>query len=242
MRSIVIPTITALVLLGFNGSAASQKLLRPYKAQYQVSRGTFVIGTAEISLTLSDQGAYNYRGFTTPVGLAAVFRKDEITEESAGQMVNDRIVPERYRYHHKKPKKQRQVNLEFDWQSKRVTNQIADSNWSMEIPTGTQDKFSQQLSLMLSLCRGEKVAEFEVADGGLLKTYRYMEVAREAIRTESGEFETIKMARHKEGKPSNTAIWFAPSLNYLPIKIAKHEKDGSYVMELVSITWETPIN
>lgn len=230
------------MLLTLNGPAASQELLKPYKAEYRVSRGTFVIGTAEISLTLSAQGAYNYRGFTTPVGLAAIFRKDEITEESTGQMVNDRVVPERYRYHHKRPKKLRQINLEFDWQNKKVTNQIADSNWSMTIPTGTQDKFSQQLSLMRSLSRGEKMAEFEVADGGLLKTYRYTEVAREAIRTESGEFDTIKMARHKEGKPSNTAIWFAPSLNYLPIRIAKQEKDGSYVMELVSISWEIPIN
>ncbi|MCW8883427.1 MAG: DUF3108 domain-containing protein [Sedimenticola sp.] len=238
MRSLSLTKVTALLLLIASVPATAKQPLKPYTAQYQVSKGSFVIGKAEISLSVNKQGVYNYRGFTTPVGLAAVFRKDEITEQSEGHVVGDKIVPDHYRYHHKKPKKLREISLSFDWKKKRVANQTADSNWSMDIPTGTQDKFSQQLSLMLSLCQGQKLAEFEVADGGLLKTYRYTEVDRELIRTESGEFNAIKMARNKEDKPSRTALWFAPSLNYLPVKISKQEKDGDYVMELVSVTWE----
>ncbi len=215
----------------------AEQTLKPYKAHYRVSKGTFVIGSATITLKLSAQGDYQYRAFTTPVGLAAVFRKDEITEQSNGHIVGSRVIPEHYLYKHKKPKKQRTVSLDFDWENQQVANKTADSHWSMEIPSGTQDKFSQQLSLMLSLCRGESVATFEVADGGLLKTYSYTQIEEETIRTESGEYKAVKLARNKDNKPSKTTLWFAPDLNYLPVKIAKHEKDGDYVMELVSVDW-----
>ncbi|MCW8890512.1 MAG: DUF3108 domain-containing protein [Sedimenticola sp.] len=227
-------------LLSHTTAVNAEQSLKAYKAHYRVSKGTFAIGSANITLTLSDDGRYQYRAYTTPVGLAAVFRKDEITELSDGHIENNRIIPDHYLYNHKKPKKQRKVSLDFDWENQRVANKTADSHWSMEIPVGTQDKFSQQLSLMLSLCRGESSATFQVADGGLLKTYQYTQVEEESIRTEAGEYQTLKLARNKDNKPSKATLWFAPNLNYLPVKIAKHEKDGDYVMELISVKWEGP--
>ncbi|MCW8908102.1 MAG: DUF3108 domain-containing protein [Sedimenticola sp.] len=227
------------LLLASGLPQASELPLKPYSAQYRLSMGQFVIGNVEISLELAD-GRYHYRAFTAPVGLAAVFRKDQITEQSEGRLDNSRIVPVRYHYQHKKPKKNRQVKLEFDWTANLVTNRTANSHWTMQVPPGTQDKFSQQLALMLALCRGEREAEFQVADGGLLKTYRYTEVNRERVRTAAGEHDTIKLARNKGERPSRASLWFDPTLNCLPVKIAKHEEDGDYVMELVGVTWKDP--
>lgn len=220
-------------------SLAAEAALKPYSAQYRLSMGRIIIGSVDISLQLSE-GHYHYQAFTAPVGLAAVFRKDEITEQSEGRLDDNRVIPLRYQYRHKKPKKSRQVKLEFDWKASHVTNRAADSLWSMEIPQGTQDKFSQQLALMLALYRGEKRAAFQVADGGLLKTYHYTEVERERIKTAAGEHETIRVARNKGERPSRASFWFAPALNYLPVKVAKHEDDGDYVMELVSVNWHDP--
>ncbi|WP_275096728.1 DUF3108 domain-containing protein [Sedimenticola hydrogenitrophicus] len=231
--------LTALALSppGTAGAETGQPL-RPFRAEYRLSMGNLVIGRANITLRLSGEGRYTYRAYTTPVGLVAVFRDDEITEQSQGRVVNDRIIPSRYLYTHKRPKRTRQVNLDFDWQAGKVANQSADSHWSMEIPEGTQDKFSQQLALMLALNRGDKAAEYQVADGGLLKRYRYTEVSREPVATESGEYQAIKLARNKGDRPSRATFWFAPNLNFLPVRVTKHEKDGDYVMELVSVTWQ----
>lgn len=219
-------------------SAATGPALQPYSAEYRVSMGSLVIGRANITLRLSNDGQYSYRAYTKPVGLAAVFRKDEITEQSEGRIVNDAIIPSRYLYTHKRPKRTRQVNLDFNWPAGRVANQTAGTPWSMQIPAGTQDKFSQQLALILALRRGDRAAEYPVADGGLLKHYRYTEVDRELISTGSGDYRTIKLARNKDNRPSRTTLWFAPELNYLPVKITKHEKDGDYVMELISVSWQ----
>lgn len=234
--------LAASLLLSTTSAVIADQSLKAYKAHYRVSKGTFVIGSANITLKLSGDGGYQYRAYTTPVGLAAVFRKDEITEQSNGHITGNQIIPDHYLYKHKKPKKQRKVSLDFDWDNQRVANKTAGSHWSMEIPAGTQDKFSQQLSLMLSLYRGDSMAEFKVADGGRLKTYSYKVIEEETVRTESGEHQTVKLARNKNNKPSKATLWFAPQLNYLPVKIAKHEKDGDYVMELVSVKWEGQAN
>lgn len=231
--------VVCCLLLSWGLPQAAEPPLKPYSAQYRLSMGQFVIGNVEISLELAN-GRYHYRAFTAPVGLAAVFRKDQITEQSEGHLDNSRIIPSRYYYQHKKPKKSRQVKLEFDWNSNLVTNRTAESHWTMQVPQGTQDKFSQQLALMLALCRGEKQTEFQVADGGLLKTYHYTEVDRERVKTAAGEHDTIKLARNKGKRPSRASLWFAPTLNCLPVKIAKHEDDGDYVMELISVTWNNP--
>lgn len=223
--------------LSGTGPAAAGERLRPYSAEYRVSKGNLEIGRARISLSLSREGQYTYRAYTTPVGLAAVFRKDEITEQSQGRVLDDSIIPSRYLYSHKRPKRTREVNLDFDWQTGKVANQAADSHWTMEIPDGTQDKFSQQLALMLALYRGDRVAEYPVADGGLLKRYRYTEISREPVTTESGEYQAIRLARNKDDRPSRATLWFAPDLNYLPVRIAKHEEDGDYVMELITVSW-----
>jgi hypothetical protein len=237
-------SVLALLLAGWTAlqpgfvRAAAEQPLKSYRAEYRVSMGNLVIGRANITLRLSGEGRYTYRAYTTPVGLAAVFRNDEITEQSQGRVVNDSIIPSHYLYTHKRPKRTRQVNLDFDWQAGKVANQSADSHWSMEIPEGTQDKFSQQLALMLALYRGDKAAEYQVADGGLLKRYRYTEISREPVATESGEYQAIKLARNKGDRPSRATFWFAPNLNFLPVRVTKHEKDGDYVMELVSVTWQ----
>jgi hypothetical protein len=243
MSHLVAPSLLALWLAAWavpqtlSAQPETPPRLQPYSADYRVSMGNLVIGRANITLSLSSDGQYRYRAYTAPVGLAAVFRKDEITEQSEGRIANDTIIPSRYLYTHKRPKRTRQVNLDFNWESGRVANQTADSLWSMEIPQGTQDKFSQQLALILALSRGDQAAEYQVADGGLLKSYRYTEVSREPVNTESGQYHTIKLARNKDDRPSRATLWFAPALNFLPVRIAKHEKDGDYVMELISVSW-----
>ncbi|AKH20312.1 hypothetical protein AAY24_08075 [Sedimenticola thiotaurini] len=229
---------TCLALLPGIATPTAGQILKPYRAEYQLSLGSLVVGRAKITLDLSADGQYSYRAYTWPVGLAALFRKDEITEQSEGRIVNDAVVPSRYLYSHKRPKRTREVNLDFNWPAGRVANQIAGTPWSMQIPEGTQDKFSQQLALILAVGRGDKAAEYRVADGGLLKSYRYTEVDREQVNTKSGQYSAIKLVRNKGDRPSRTTFWFAPELNYLPVKITKHEKEGNYIMELISVTWQ----
>jgi len=227
-------------LLPLQASAASHpQQLKPYTALYQVSRGSFIIGQATIRLTIDSKNQYHFKGYTKPVGLAAVFRNDEITEVSQGIIENTAVKPSTYRYRHKKRKKTRQVDLQFNWNNKSVRNETEGSRWNMQIPAHTQDKFSQQLALMINLNLGKPLSKFQVADGGRLKNYSFKVEKQAKLKVEAGEFQAIKVNRQKGTRPSRAVFWMAPELNHIPIKVVKKEGDGKFSMELVKITWTT---
>ncbi|MES9901833.1 MAG: DUF3108 domain-containing protein [Sedimenticola sp.] len=219
--------------------AAGAQLLRPYSAEYILHMGSFVVGKVEISLDISPKGEYTYRAYTIPAGLATLFRNDEITEISKGKIEDGRVTPINYFYHHIKRKKVRKVNLDFDWSNHRVSNRMKESSWSMDIPNGVQDKFSQQLALMMHLVRNSDNLSLQVADGGRLKTYHFKRQNQTQISVKAGSYKVVKLTHAKDDRPSRATFWMAPDLYYLPIKVVKQEKDGEFTVELKSIAWKS---
>ena len=219
-------------------SNQGQTGLRPFSAEYQLRRGSVVFGKVLVSLSISADGDYSYRARTLTAGLAAVLRSDEISEISEGRIERGSVIPQRYQYHHQRAETPRQLKLVFDWQAGRVTNHSASDRWSMPIPAETQDKFSQQLALMLQVGQGARQVEFPVADGGRLKAYRFDSQGEETLETPAGRFATLRLARSKDAKPSQASLWLAPELNYLPLQIERHGDSGSVLLELLSVNWE----
>jgi hypothetical protein len=79
--------------------------------------------------------------------------------------------------------------------------------------------------------------EYAIADGGSLKTYRFMVVGEETVETPAGTFDTLKLERLREDNTRYTALWCAPELNYLPVKLMQRESDDRLVTsELRSVS------
>ncbi|MES9873963.1 MAG: DUF3108 domain-containing protein [Candidatus Sedimenticola sp. 6PFRAG7] len=211
--------------------------LTPFSAEYSLSRDNTLLGKVIISLELTPTGDYQYHARTVTTGLVSLFRDDEITEQSIGQVHNGTIRPKTYLYHHKRKEKPRKVSIDFNWRSKRATNRSNNTSWSMKIPGDTQDKFSQQLALMLALSKGSRNLSISVADGGKLKSYRYSADGNERIETAAGTVSAVKIERSKDNRPSDSTLWLSPEFNYLPVKIAKQKKDQQVIMLLNSVTW-----
>ncbi|MCB1758805.1 MAG: DUF3108 domain-containing protein [Gammaproteobacteria bacterium] len=219
------------------GEAPAPQQLRSFSAEYSLSSDYLELGRVKVELRLDSTGGYRYSALTMPVGLTAVLRRDEISEVSSGRVQSNRIVPERYRYHHQGDDRLRLVELTFDWQQGRVTNSSSGSRWSMGVPHGTQDKFSQRLALMLAVAEGRQSVELPVADGGRTKTYHFQLLGEEMVDVEAGRYQTLKLERSKDDRPSSVSLWLAPSLHYLPVMVKKRERDGLYWMQLRSVEW-----
>lgn len=233
-------TVRWLLLAGWllASTAVHAAPIQPFTAVYDLNRGGIPFGRVTIELNLSGDGGYRYQARTVPVGLIAVFRDDEIIERSEGRIEQAQIIPDRYLYHHKREKKPRRIALRFDWEQQLVINNTGDSNWSMPIPPHTQDKFSQQLALMHALSGSGETQRFEVADGGKLKTYRFIPRGEEPVETAAGRFTALRLERRKNERESRASLWVAPELNYLPVRIERHDKDEPYAMLLKSIRWD----
>ncbi|MFC6672589.1 DUF3108 domain-containing protein [Marinobacterium aestuariivivens] len=163
-----------------------------------------------------------------------------VRESSRFQLDSNRIVPQEYQYHRKVLGKSRDAVLSFDWARARVTNDVDDKPWQMEIPTGTLDKLSYQMQLRLDLPDGPRTLNYAVADGGSLKEYAFEVLGSERVSTPAGDFDAIKVQRDRgDDAKRETYIWFAPELDYMIVKLYQIESDGKEVQLLLKKV-ETP--
>jgi len=216
--------------------AQSKLSLHSFTAQYQLKRGNMIIGKVTTTLQLKQDGSYNYKSVTVPVGIVAAFRKDEITEQSQGQILGHKVIPSSYYFRHKRKKRPKLRELHFNWGSKRVTTPGTKPEWGSAITQGTQDKASKVLAMMLSMRPKTTKLNFKVVAKKKLKNYQISREREEKIAAANNNYHTIKLNESKAGQPASTSYWLAPKLNYLPIKIERKEKKNTFTMTLVKFS------
>lgn len=214
--------------------AGTAHITAPFSAEYDVIRNGDKIGERTHALHKQENG-YLFEARMHTTGLAALLRPGEVTERSHWLLSNNRVQPQHYEYIDSSDDS-RTTKLQFDWQNRRVTNRVGDKPWGMDILTGTQDKFGYMLALMHDLQQGNNTPEYQIADGGRLKTYRFASEGKVLLDTALGKLETIKLQRIRVGKKNRKVfIWCAPSLGYLPVKIERYKKDTVFTMLIKKI-------
>ncbi|RZT95221.1 DUF3108 domain-containing protein [Rivibacter subsaxonicus] len=119
--------------------------------------------------------------------------------------------------------------------------QLANGNWVAKLP-GVQDTASQfvQLSWLLSsqpqrlLVAGGSV-ELPLALPRRQDPWVYEVVGMETLDTELGAIDTWHLRPRREGDPSTLSVeaWFAPSLQYLPVRIVIRQDEDNFVDLLI---------
>ena len=162
-----------------------------------------------------------------------------LLEKSQWNVVNHQIKPIKYQYTYYSNKNQRKVDLLFNWDDHIVKNTVGKKSWLLDINSQTQDKLSSQIALIQQLSKkgDEKSFKFSVADGGKLKSYQYVIIGEEEIATALGNYQAIKVELTKNNKITNTVIWFAPKLNYIPIAIQRKKYGINYNINIVQLDW-----
>ncbi|MCF6281325.1 MAG: DUF3108 domain-containing protein [Candidatus Polarisedimenticolaceae bacterium] len=221
------------LLVAQTGAEPTEVEIRPFQASYQLSRNGLPFGHTEVTFQLDQQGQYRYSAETRPNALTALLHDQTIIESSQGELSPEGLTPNRYDYRKEKSGQTHTTQINFDWPHKRVTTNTNGTPWSMPVPLATQDKLSQQLAIQVALLQGKDSVSFDVADGGHLKRYHYKRERLEKLVTPLGNITTVRVKRSKQSTHDYT-IWFAPSLNYLPVRFERKQPNGRFVMRLVS--------
>jgi hypothetical protein len=179
-------------------------------------------------------GTYQYHSETRTTGLISFFRKDLIIEISKWKLDFDNLIPIDYFYDHSGGKKDRRVNIVFDWDNNRITNSIDGLSWKMPTSPNVMDKLLYQLAIMYDLQAGKEKLHYTVADGGKTKIYNFEIIGEETIKTPLGNLETIKLERHKPNSRRKSTLWCAKALEFLPVKVENIEKDGKITVALIN--------
>ena len=226
------------MLLTATIAAQAASLPKPFTADYTFSHDGLQVGEMQRTLSALGDGKYVYESTSRASGMIAWFVKDQLVERSVWKWDGEHIKPLEYLYHHFGGKKERRVELSFDWKTHVVTNTIDNDPWRMQIPDDVLDKLVYQFSIMVDLQDHPKELIYPVADGGQLKTYELAVVGEEKLQTPLGKLATVKLTRVGGAYP--ITIWCAKEFDYMPVRIEQLRDNGTRLRMLIrKIEWKS---
>jgi hypothetical protein len=157
-----------------------------------------------------------------------------IEEVSIFSSPEDQLLqPQLYTYDRSGLGRDREARVTFDWEKRKVVNDINDNPWKMNVPLGTQDKVSFQIQLQRDLIAGktENLA-YTIADGGKIKEYQFAIVGNERLKTPLGQIDTVKIKRTRKDSDRITYAWMAPKYSYLLVRMQQEEDGDVYTINI----------
>ncbi len=209
--------------------------IEPYSAIYQVAADGISLGRLERSLTQEKDGAFALKAKAYTTGFWAIFIKDRATEVSRFTVIDDQVTPISYHYINRKRDRPVEERVRFDLRKKTIqsTSTAGRENFPY---TGTEvDKLLYQFKIRDLLRQGESEFGFDVVDRTRLKNYQFKTDRRQTVDIPMGKIEAIKVKWVNADK-RKTTLWFAPSLDYLPVKIVQDSGSHKLSISLISTT------
>jgi len=241
LRSISAYLPTQLILLSglLLLSAQASAELPLFSAEYKLTRRAIPIATVKLSLTRQND-RYLLESKSEPVAPLSWVREDLVVEKSYWQYHDQFPRPNHYRYIRSNRNSHYEVVVDFNWKNHQLTTTTNGDSWKTRLAEKTVDKALVQLALMRDLAQGRIENSYAVADGGHPKIYHFSKVGEEQVASKIGTLDALKIARSKSGKPSNTTLWLAPKLNFLPIRIDKTRDGTTYSMSIIKLSMPQP--
>ena len=204
-----------------------------FESEYILKRDGATVG--KISRALSKHGdRYQFTSHSKTTGLIALFYQNDVQEQTIWQMQGNTIQPLNYEYFREKNGKQKKISIQFDAGNQKIITYAGDSHWSMPLENDIYDKLLYEIAIIQRLRNQERIGDIQVADGGKLKIYRMENLGEEKISTVLGDYQTIKLKRHKSNSKKTVTIWYAKELDYFPVKVENIDGEGKTVTAVIS--------
>ena len=151
----------------------------------------------------------------------------KITEQGQFQLNNGgNIHHKNYQYKRNVLGKKKTENLSYDHEHKVANYTTKKKQRQVTLDADYLNRLTYQLQLRRDLANQCEQFEYQVISRGRLKTYRFEQAGEETLQTPLGEVSAIRVNRIREDNDRETALWFAPQLDYLLVKLWQREKDG----------------
>ncbi len=201
-----------------------------FTAEYNVYTSGIKVAEMHRGMTANNDGSYVFRSESHATGVVSLLRKERILEESRWHVADGTLRSLAYSYTRTGGKKDRNVAVQFDWNTRRITNTINGESWLMPSVPQVVDKLLYQFALMTDLRAGGKDLNYTVADGGKIKIYEIEPLGTESVKTPMGKIQTMKFRHQKLGDDRITTLWCAPKFQYLPVQVEYQEKEGHKIL------------
>jgi hypothetical protein len=213
--------LLAFLALGTGSTAAALEPLPEFEATYTVRYG-LLSGTMMLRLSRHED-SYVYEASLQPKGLISIFARGAIHETTHLIEDGDTVRPLEYKRTDTIADPDRTARYYFH--EDHITGTYKGQQIELPMQPGGQNRISVHIALMQSLRRGTEVETFAVFDRSRWKDYRFDVIPGQTVKTTSGRFDTIEVRYSSPGDEKSSSLYFAPSLEFLPVMIVYRE-DG----------------
>jgi len=227
--SVIFSAALVSLLFVLISTTAQANDLSPFEVEYEVGNNMISAGSATLQLAKrGDEWVYSLK--TTPTGVFKLTGKGRIQEVSVFSVVNSegkqQLRPQHYTYRQDKENR-RSVDAWFDWSQNQLRYQRRGEEFTEEFSDPLLDRLSVTLTVMDELKKNNfQQAELLVFDNGRVKTMVFTNEGNETVNTTTGPVSTIRVkSKAAGGGTRHTITWFAPELDYVPVKIEQYKRD-----------------
>lgn len=226
--------LVAAVSLGCAGRAAADQL-KPYQATYSGIWHGMTVAVSNLKLEHTGE-TWTYTSKSEPRGLgrmaSGVFPPRQV---SVVQVSATGVLPQSYRSEGGDASKA--INLNYDWQTHRVTGTYEGTRVDLPLTPQVQDDASVQLALMAELVAGRTPPSLQLIDKNDVREYKFTREGEATVKTPMGDVPTIIYRAQKTYSPRITRFWCAPDRGYVPMKVEQTKGDDvQWTLQIQSLT------
>lgn len=212
----------ALVLSStFLSLSAFANPISPYHAEYDIFRKGERHGNAKRHFEINEAGKckLSYRS-----DIKWMIFTDE-REEVAHFECKQTVQPLSYTMAREGTGRDKHYKLEFDAAKSHIISSQSDYPIAMENHEKVYDEISYQYQMRQDLIKGEKTFDYPIVDKkGNKRHYKFEVIGNETITLPFGNVEAVKVKRLYDNDKRQAIVWFAPSMDYLLVRMWKGEK------------------
>ena len=194
-----------------------------FENQYTARLYGFTI-TATSRLSAKGNGHYEFL-FDADAILGSITETSDFTWKG-------KVVPDKYSYVRTGMGKNRDYELQFDWQNKLVTNLQNHFALPLDSAQQIQDNLSYQVQLRQDLIAGKNNFVYAITNGKKIHNYRFELAGEEVLDTPLGNVNTVKIKRIQTSDNRETYAWFAKDFQYLLVRLQQEENDSTYTIDI----------
>ncbi|MDH5711010.1 MAG: DUF3108 domain-containing protein [Gammaproteobacteria bacterium] len=198
-----------------------------FTASYDLEKFGILAAKSNYSLKYENNGIRMLQ-HTEAAGFAALFRNDELDENSFLSVQGDLLLLTEFSYKQKSPdNKNRDIQLKIDWvQSENkllgnVEGIASGKKFNLKTNKPVWDTCTYQIPLMLNTKEGSSPQKITMMVKGKLRKHTFITHNTEKIEINGNIIQTIKVERDPGKNKNPIYFWLAPELNNLPVKIEK---------------------
>jgi hypothetical protein len=202
--------------------AADSWIVPPFAAHYTADWRGINVGTSDLKLEQDAAPAgYIYTWTVTARGVFRIVYSNDVIQKSWFSIVGDHVKPEKYRAEDGTST----ANVDFDWDAGHARGETEKKPIDLKIGEGIQDIMSIQVEVMLDLRNGNLPKTFRILDKDEIKEFLYTVEGPARIHTALGELDTVIVSSKRTGNDRILRMWFAPSLQYVPVLAERSRGD-----------------